>query len=119
MKASLECFDVDYMMSTTSSRGLAPILQYSPSENLVFYYGVPLPMTCLTQEDLKDVPDVVLINAAAGDTMLDSLSQLHWKFDNTPPQGFNLKEPSIYAKSAANNEALGDWTLQQLKPLKE
>ncbi|KAL4376189.1 hypothetical protein GQ457_02G034170 [Hibiscus cannabinus] len=41
----------------------------------------------LTEEDLKEVSDAVSINEVAGNVMPDVLSQLHWKFGNTPPKG--------------------------------
>ncbi|KAK8633909.1 hypothetical protein V6N13_014743 [Hibiscus sabdariffa] len=41
----------------------------------------------LTEEDLKEVSDAVSINEVAGNAMPDVLSQLHWKFGNTPPKG--------------------------------
>ncbi|KAK8980858.1 hypothetical protein V6N11_047989 [Hibiscus sabdariffa] len=41
----------------------------------------------LTEEDLKEVSDAVSIKEVAGDVMPDVLSQLHWKFGNTPPKG--------------------------------
>ncbi|XP_022744515.1 perakine reductase-like [Durio zibethinus] len=40
----------------------------------------------LTEEDLKEICDVIPINEVAGDAVPDSLSQFTWKFANTPPK---------------------------------
>lgn len=40
----------------------------------------------LTEEDLKEICDVVPINEVAGGVLPDSLNQFTWKFANTPPK---------------------------------
>ncbi|KAA3472864.1 perakine reductase-like [Gossypium australe] len=44
----------------------------------------------LTSEDLKEISDAVPVNEVAGDLLPDTLSQLHWKFGNTPPKGSKI-----------------------------
>ncbi|KAE8734670.1 putative aldo-keto reductase 2 [Hibiscus syriacus] len=41
----------------------------------------------LTEEDLKEISNAVPINEVSGDLLPQSLSQMHWKFANTPPKG--------------------------------
>ncbi|KAE8670963.1 putative aldo-keto reductase 2 [Hibiscus syriacus] len=45
---------------------------------------VPIP---LTEEDLKEISDAVPINEVSGGLVPQGLSQIHWKFGNTPPKG--------------------------------
>ncbi|XVF31154.1 hypothetical protein REPUB_Repub16aG0121400 [Reevesia pubescens] len=40
----------------------------------------------LTEEDLKEICDVIPINEVAGANMPDSFNQFTWKFGNTPPK---------------------------------
>ncbi|KAK6243251.1 hypothetical protein QUC31_009660 [Theobroma cacao] len=40
----------------------------------------------LTEEDLKEISDVIPINEVAGCRTLDSFFQVSWKFANTPPK---------------------------------
>ncbi|XVF06304.1 hypothetical protein REPUB_Repub06bG0035700 [Reevesia pubescens] len=40
----------------------------------------------LTEEDLKEITDVIPINQIAGSRTLDKFSQVSWKFANTPPK---------------------------------
>lgn len=40
----------------------------------------------LTREDIKEISDMIPVNAAAGDRVSDSLIRCSWKFANTPPK---------------------------------
>ncbi|KAM0992289.1 hypothetical protein ACFX13_010729 [Malus domestica] len=38
----------------------------------------------LTKDDMKEISDMIPINAAAGERLTDSLMRCSWKFANTP-----------------------------------
>lgn len=40
----------------------------------------------LTREDIKEISDMIPVDAAAGDRVSDSLIRCSWKFANTPPK---------------------------------
>ncbi|KAM0992286.1 hypothetical protein ACFX13_010726 [Malus domestica] len=43
----------------------------------------------LTKDDMKEISDMISINAAAGERLTDSLMRCSWKFASTPAKQCN------------------------------